>query len=309
MDGGVDLHSIVQRIGGDIYDGGNRAVVPGPGHSKRDRSLSLRLVSEIGVDRVLWSNFGRGSLSHREVMEHLGVEQLGVREDNRPSREERARWHREREAREREIARQSLEFCEAIWRGTVPLEGSPAETYLYSRGLILEAYAVRWHPLCPRSKRPLDDPNPPPPPHGAMVALVTDPKGDPIGLHCTFITPDGRKAFGDRSRIMFGQLRTGAVRLGQPTDGVLAVGEGIESTGSYGTIKGVMAWPLLTTSLMKTFQVPPGVRRLLIAADNDEGGLQAAHDLALRARKVCDVEIDLPPEGKDWNNVLMETAA
>ena len=53
MESATDLKTIVRRIGaGDIYNGGRAATVPGPGHSSRDRSLSLR-VSDDGA-RVLW---------------------------------------------------------------------------------------------------------------------------------------------------------------------------------------------------------------------------------------------------------------
>ncbi|MFN3856557.1 MAG: toprim domain-containing protein [Caulobacter sp.] len=302
MSGGVDLHSIVRRLGGDLYDGGRRAVVPGPGHSRRDRSLSLR---ETEDGRILYySHAGDPGLA---ICAHLGIE---ARADRKTSSFELERQKRERERRDREAKARDLAFCRDIWRSTQPLAGSWAETYLYKRGLILEADDIRWAPACPRHKpRPEGDERPPLPPHGAMVALVRDERGDPMGLHCTYVTADGSKAFGRRSRLMFGPVRCGAVRIGAPSDGVLAVGEGLESCGSYSTIKGVPTWPLLTTSLMKSFRPPAGVKTLIVAADGDRPGMEAAQDLAIRCRRICDVRIDPAPDGKDWNDVLMETGA
>jgi putative DNA primase/helicase len=35
------LRTIIHVLGGDLYDGGRRANIPAPGHSRRDRSVSL----------------------------------------------------------------------------------------------------------------------------------------------------------------------------------------------------------------------------------------------------------------------------
>ncbi|MFN3352520.1 MAG: hypothetical protein ACK4Z5_02835, partial [Brevundimonas sp.] len=54
MSGG--LERVVAALGGDLWDGGLRANVPAPGHSRKDRSVSLRLVG----DRLLIHTFGDG---------------------------------------------------------------------------------------------------------------------------------------------------------------------------------------------------------------------------------------------------------
>jgi len=46
-----------------------------------------------------------------------------------------------------------------------------------------------------------------------------------------------------------------------------------------------------------------GVRTLIIAADGDRAGRAAAQQLAERACRYCDVEIDPAPEGRDWADV------
>lgn len=139
-----------------------------------------------------------------------------------------------------------------------------------------------------------------------MVALVRNAKGEPSGVHVTYLDAEGRKAFGDRSRLMFGAVAGGAVRLApMGLDGVLAVAEGIETAAAFGALKGVPTWACLSTSGLHTFAVPAGVRRLLIGTDNDDSGagMAAARDLAARACRVCDVEIHAAPEGQDWADV------
>jgi len=39
----MSLREIVRVLGGDLYDGGRRANVPAPKHSRADRSVSLLL--------------------------------------------------------------------------------------------------------------------------------------------------------------------------------------------------------------------------------------------------------------------------
>ncbi len=61
----MSLATIVQTLGGDLYDRGRRANVPAPGHSAQDRSVSLLLEG----DRVVVHTFGGGDW--REVLDHL----------------------------------------------------------------------------------------------------------------------------------------------------------------------------------------------------------------------------------------------
>lgn len=292
----ADLREIVRTLGGDVYAGGRAAIVPGPGHSGRDRSLSLRL-SEDGERVIFFSHAGD---SARDCMTYLGIE--ARHSDSATSREERERFARLREAERRRQEAADLAICKEIWEGTVPLEGSPAEAYLWNRGLIIEAADVRFHVSAPRSK----DRDNPVPPCPAMVALVRAHDSAPMALHLTYILPDGSgKAFRARSRLMFGSVGGHAVQLAPiGRDKVLAVGEGIETSAAYATLKGVPAWATLSTSGLQGFYVPRGVRRLIIAADGDKGGAKAALALAERAARVCDVEIDPAPDGKDWADAL-----
>lgn len=289
-----DLRDLVKQHGGDLYAGGRAATMPGPGHSRADRSLSVRLSDD---GKVIFHSFANDTV--RDCMSYLGI---GPAEGRQSTPAERAREKARRERERRQAEAEDREFCRTLWNGTRPIAGTPAEAYLWSRHLVVDGLTdIAFHPAAPRSKDPASDLQP----HPAMVALVRDVNRTPKALHVTFITPDGAgKAFGSRSRLMFASVRGHAVQLGWPSDGVLAVGEGIETCGAYATLRGTPCWPCLSTSGLGAFVVPPGVRKLIIAADGDKGGAEAAQRLAERACKACDVLIDPAPNGEDWADVL-----
>ena len=242
--------------------------------------------------------------NYRTCLAHLGIE-VGDAQ-----KQDRAAWdkmRRERADAQRRADAESQTFCERVWSQTVPIEGTPAEAYLFNRGLILEGSpVVRFHEAAPRSKRPEGSTPPPPKAAAAMVAIAQDADGRPRGLHCTYLSADGRKAFANGSRLMFGRLAGCAVRLApMPADGVLALAEGVENAGAYTLLHGTPCWSALSTSGLQGFVLPGGVRRLIIAADGDDAGAVAAANLAERVGRACAVTIDAAPSGRDWNDVLM----
>lgn len=299
-----DLRDIVREHGGDLYAGGRAAIIPGPHHSRRDRSLSLRL-SDDG-ERVIFHSFAGDDC--RDIMKHLGLE---ARHSQEATPAERAKLKRLRDEERRKQATADRALCQHIWAQTLPIEGSLAEAYLWGRSLILDGVGdqVRFHPAAPRGKPRAEGMPPLPTPHPAMVALVRDANGYPISLHLTFLALDGSgKAFGDRSRLMFGAVAEHSAQLSPiGPDRVLAVGEGIETSAAYRALKGVPTWATLSTSGLQRFVLPSRLRKLIIAADSDKGGMGAAQVLAERACKVCDVEIDQAPAGQDWADVWAAT--
>lgn len=268
------------------------ALVPGPGHSKADRSLSLRLVGE----RVIWHSFANDTA--RAVFDHLGID--GAKEASPQERREAAR---QREAEERRRQAANAAFCAAVWGETLLSEGTIVAAYLAARGLSgAIPHTLRFHAAAPTNyQRSVTTP--------AMVALVHAPNGQPVGLHVTALKADGSaKAWGDKSRRMFGSMRGAAVRLGPISEaGELAVGEGIESCLSFSTLKGVPAWAALSTSGLQQFGPPASLTRLYVAADADDAGMSAARELAERASRLCEVVVT-PPAAGDWNDALMEGA-
>jgi hypothetical protein len=137
-----------------------------------------------------------------------------------------------------------------------------------------------------------------------LVARGTD--GEPIGSNRTFLSSDGRgKAPVTPQKMMLGPCRGGAVRLG-PTTNPLMVGEGIETCLAAMQAKGLPAWAALSTSGLRSLDLPATVRDIIILSDGDAAGEAAANAAAVRwIRQGRRVRIARPPTGTDFNDVLM----
>lgn len=298
----IDLRDIVRQHGGDLYAGGRQANIPAPGHSKHDRSLSLTL-SDDG-ERIIFNQFSENGGSVRAIMAYLGI-QARVRPQTAAERAryQRLRDHerRVRQAQARAQADADRALCRSIWEGAQPAAATPVESYLWGRGLIVEASDVAFHPAAPRSKDPEKQATAP-----AMVCMVRSFDGRAQALHLTYLRPGGT---GRDNRLMFGSVSGHAVQLAPlGRDRTLAVAEGIETAASYMALRSVPTWAALSTSGLQGFVIPPGLRRLIIAADGDKGGDMAARALAERARRTCEVEVHAAPDGDDWNDVLRRSA-
>ena len=291
----ADLHDLVKRHGGVVR--GSSALIPGPGHSRRDRSLSIRLGRE---DRLVFYSFAGDSIE--AVRDYLGLEARQGEAPNpalyRKLKLERERERRRQDREQRRQDAQALEFCGAVWSQAGPCDRSPAETYLRKcRGISWALPNVlRFHPAAPldydaKHRAP------------AMVAIVQAPNGEPCGLHVTALKPDGSGKAGGNARRMFGPVKGGAIRLAPVAD-QLAVAEGVETALSFMVLTGTPTWSAMSTAGLEAFTVPPGVKQLTIAADGDEAGLKAARQLATTAQRHCDVILCPAPDGEDWNDAL-----
>lgn len=140
-----------------------------------------------------------------------------------------------------------------------------------------------------------------------LLADVVDVNGDLITSHVTWI-PEGRKlASHDPRKILTPMTgRVGcAVRLMTCTD-MLGIGEGIETMLSAAILEEIPCWAALTTSLLAKFEPPPTVTRLVIFADRDLPGLEAAARLMERLQGRVRLELKLPGgTAKDFNDVLI----
>ena len=139
-----------------------------------------------------------------------------------------------------------------------------------------------------------------------MVALVTNGANrTPIAIHRTYLARDGGgKAPVDPQTMMFGPCRGGAVRLAEPGK-VLMVGEGIETCLAAMQATGHPVWAALSTSGLRSLELPKDMHDVVVLADGDEAGEAAARDSALRwKREGRRVRIARPPQGLDFNDML-----
>jgi putative DNA primase/helicase len=111
----------------------------------------------------------------------------------------------------------------------------------------------------------------------AMLAAISDPAGNLIAVHRTFLCRDGlAKADVEPQKATLGHYWGGAVRLDQAGFEIV-VGEGIETSGAAGLLMGLPAWSAVSAgNLARGLMLPAIVRRVVIAVDRDPSGEQAA---------------------------------
>ena len=283
------LERIVRAFGGELYAGGRRALIPGPGHSRQDRSVSLY---ETDDGRVLVHCFSPRD-DWRAVAAWLRTE--GLTSSVRPPTP-----HIEPDPRHRE----GVDRARALWGEARPVGGTYADRYLRGRAIhprFRMSDALRYHPgatsLDDRRRRP------------ALVAAIADDAGAVQGVQVTLLSPaGGGKAAAATPRRVIGAMRGGAVQL-MPAGPVVVVAEGVETALSAAAVFGAPAWAALSASNLASFTPPAVVERLIIAADRDAPGLDAAETLAARLADRLEVSIRPPDDVEDWNAAAMARAA
>lgn len=285
------LERIVAACGGILLDGGTRALIPGPNHSHKDRSVSLRLTEE---GRILIHCFSLKD-DWRDVRRALA--DRGLLDD-----EPRADDASMRRAPSRIVAQpvdeERVARAGRLWAESTPLKHSVAEAYLRRRAVpagLWKSTALRFHPrmtsLDDRARRP------------TLVAAIRDTQGALQGVQVTLLSAHGTaKAALATPRRVIGKLMGGTVRLADAQD-ELAVGEGVETMLTASDVFGVPAWAALSADNLGRLILPHSLRRLIIAADNDEAGMRAARSLRARMASSARVEIEPAPAGfNDWND-------
>lgn len=247
----MNIFYAAKALGGDVA-GRNNVLCPGPGHSPRDRSLSVTFT---GDDFTVFSHAGddwRACKDH--VRERLGLGDFTPAETRSavivtPTPEDRDR----------------IERAGTLWREARSIEGTPAAVYLASRGVSYQGEALRWHPSCPFGKGER---------HGCMIGLVRNiVTNEPQAIHRTAIDATGRKI----DRKAYGPIGGGAVKLTDDADvtKVIAIGEGIETALSIRELPdlgNMPVWSVLSANGIASFPVLPGIESVWIAADNDASG-------------------------------------
>lgn len=210
--------------------------------------------------------------------------------------------------------------AQRIVNGSSAIEGTPAEAYLRSRGITMDLpHTLRFARLTPpkidgNGLLAANGPDPLP----ALVAIVTDPAGELIGLQRTYLTEDGRKALviptasdpKPKVRYSLGNVVGGAIQLG-PVSETLVVTEGTEDALTLAQELPHSVWVAAGTAMLSRMVLPDAVRSVVIGADSDAPGEAAAQAAAEAfSEHGRSVRIMRPPAGaKDWNAALMGVAA
>jgi putative DNA primase/helicase len=189
-----------------------------------------------------------------------------------------------------------------LWATSSPAIGTKAETYLKTRkiGDLATSQALRFHGDVSHPKESGRFP--------AMIALVVDVNGSPLGVHRTYLAADGcGKAATTPQRACLGPIKGGVIRLTDFSPGTrLIIGEGIETAASAGLLIKAPAWAALSAGNLEwDVMLPAEVREVVIAVDPDRAGRRAASAAADRwRRKGARVDFVLPGRDHDFNDVL-----
>jgi putative DNA primase/helicase len=289
MNGRGLLQSWAGALGGIVS--GPNVVCPGPGHSARDRSLSVTpsaaapngfLVNSFaGDDPLVCLDYVRARLGlpafepQRAAPAafpkpgHEALTTTGVASQRAPQKDDEAKGKRD--------------FALRIWDQAADPRGTLVKTYLKSRRLELPDgaanEAIRFLASCPfRAER-----------FPAMVCLVRNIEtNEPQGVHRTALAPDGAaiKRNGKTFRMSLGLLLGGAIKIDPDEDVTqgICIGEGLE-TCLAGRQMGLRpVWSAVSTAGIAGFPIHPGLDGLHIFAENDDNGASAKAAAECKAR-------------------------
>lgn len=259
---------IARDMGGDWH--GSYGTVPAPGHSPRDRSVSIR-PHRSNPDDVVVNSFA-------------GDDPLAIKDELR-SRGYLPEWH----GRHRTTARNRAQVAPGsafkseetqrqlgkalwLWERSQPIVGTLAERYLRE--------VRRVEGELPPTLRFLPARGEHPPSMVAAFGLADEPMPGLMrfgassirGVHLTKLRPDG---LGKVAKIMLGKGHTLPIVLGVMNDGLeLAITEGVEDGLSVRMLGGFGVWAAGSANRMPRLaaHVPAWVARVTVFIDADVAG-------------------------------------
>jgi putative DNA primase/helicase len=216
----MNLLTVARALGGEIQ--GGQVLAPGPGHSRRDRSLSIRLDARAPGGLLVHSFAGDNPLAAKDYVR----ERLGIRRQSGATLVSMSQPPSERDSGTERSEAERTASALSIWAEAQHPRGTPVESYFRRRGIVLPddaaGEAIRFHPCCPFTGERTP----------AMVCLVRDViTNEPKSIHRTALAGDCRKAeVRGATRLALGPIGGGAIKF-TPDEEVttcLGIGEGLE---------------------------------------------------------------------------------
>lgn len=309
----MTLQELAWALGGDVY--GRQVLAPGPGHSPRDRSLSVWLTNDADGFRIHSHAGDDWRLCRDCVRAKLGlpVWRPGDGQDRRVHPEQVRKFDRavlDAEAAERRRSEDDLlriKRARAIWDGAVDPRGTLAEHYLRRHRMLdlpddLAGPVLRFHPGAPwRDENAGQTVFIP-----ALIALFRSVDDDSItAVHRIALNAGGNKA----GRRMIGLVHRSAIKLAAPTDR-LVIGEGVETCMAAQQLGHKPAWALGSVGAISGFPVLADVQCLDVLAETGTASEEAVRICADRWHRAGKrVRVIHPDDGcDDLNTELMMKA-
>lgn len=300
--------NIAEICGGEVVSS-DSARIPGPGHSNKDRSLSVKIAPSASNGFVVYSHAGDDPFICLDyVRAKLGITYFSH------AREKvcvKTNLYVDSRSANNSSSLQRIDVARTIWNQSISVRYSLAETYLRrARGIeIPDNVMLRFHPHCPflisngdAKKKTYHYP--------AMIACYTDAvTGQFRAIHRTALKPDGSgKADmpdGGSPKRILGASKGSIIRL-SPDEVVqtgVGLAEGIENGLTILSTGWSPVWAAGSAGSMADFPVLKGLESLTLFADTGEAGEKAAKQCAARwASQGREVTVKFPRFG-DWNDV------
>ena len=309
----MDLRELARALGGEVS--GGQVIAPGPGHSRRDRSMTVRLSpsapdgfltfshtgdpfqlcrdhvrARLGLDRGDWKRKAAGA---HNPYGRAGKPDAEIKIDNVKVDHPSAGIRRLRKAADDGNEKTALAL--ALWDASIDPRGTPAEVYFASRALAFDddiaGSVIRWNARI-----------------SAVVALFRNIRtGEPQAVGRTLLDANARKI----ERKFLGPVGGAAIMLDgfEAVTGGLHVGEGVETCQAARQLGLRPAWALGSAGAIAAFPVLGGIECLTLLAEHDDASAKAVQACGARWHAAGrEVLINHPIGGKDLNDAVRATA-
>lgn len=303
---GVDLPALIARQGIKLTKRGREYVGCCPFHA--EKSPSFTVYEEKGRDRYKCFGCGAGgdALSFLEKYLHVSTgEALGMLTGKANLPVMRAANLPPRQTIEvnASLEERKLGFARQIWHEAIP-QHPVLQAYFKARRLTMNVpITLRLHEACLHAPSQQKLP--------AMIAPIQSCDGQFMGVHRTYLKPDGSgKAAVEPAKMMLGVARGGTIRLG-PLRENMVIGEGIETVCSVlPKLPEYSGLTFLSLNNLANLHLPANVQNIVLLADADMKQDMSGfyRDQAGRLQMACArrrVRIAWPVAGSDFNDMLM----
>jgi hypothetical protein len=313
----MDARSIALALGGEVA-GRNTVMAPGPGHSRKDRSLAIRLDPNAPSGFFVYSHAGDDWKACRDYVRHSlglpdwtpGDEQYRTIPHSQIDKWDLAAIESEVEENDRPYSEDELfriANARRVWNEARDPRGTLAETYLrHYRNLdlpdALAGTVIRFHPRCSWRNENAGIIERVP----ALVAPFRSIDSDNItAVQRIRLNNDGSK-YGRR---MLGIVHRAAIKLASVGDQI-CIGEGLETCMAAQQLGFRPAWALGSVGSISFFPLIPGVQVLTILGEPGDASARAIRIVGRRWRKAGRRgRVVMPNFGSDMNDVLLAKAA